>query len=230
MSKTLTSELATARGDEPRGAAEGSILPGFDALFEDAGIGGWNELPVGVGELEPREARFVFRLSVHGQKERAAVEAGYSPGGAGQTASELLRKPRVLRLYRAIIRKSGMNAVAAVSRLEERSRLFHEKLVEVAQELRELEYRLEVVGGRVERSEDSAKEIRDLETRRVRQVRLEAHYARLAADTDKLLLAHAGKLVVGVEVNGSVRHEHVRTVPNEVIEFLSAGRGEVANG
>lgn len=73
--------------------------------------------------LSPREQKFVAAYLVHGKQRQAAVEAGYAPSSASQSASRLMKQPRIKEKLTALakaqlspeygVTKSGILALTA---------------------------------------------------------------------------------------------------------------------
>jgi phage terminase small subunit len=166
----------------------------FSALTAQFAAAGISELPQGVAELTRREMRFVMGVLEHGQMERAAIEAGYSPDSAGSIASETLRKPKVFAFYRRCVDKVASQAELVMRRIYERSVIFHAKVMEAAQARADAEEWL-LASSRQEHGRHG-KDVKVFELKRDRAQRDEKHYAALARAEDALLLNALGKLKV----------------------------------
>lgn len=207
----------SAPADSPgQEAAEQPGLPGLEEMLRVET--GMDTLPAGAGELQGGELAFVIALLRHGQQRRAAIEAGYSETSAGQIASELLKKPRVRRVYMACLDKLAGVAAAAVRRIEERGRIFHEKALQAAQEREDIEDKLNelVLLGTTGKNAT-------YETRREELRRLEREYAGQAMKCDEALLRAAGKFGMDVKVSGKIEGGAVMVTP-EVLSVLTGLR------
>jgi hypothetical protein len=120
-----------AAGNATATAAAASAVGQLEFEFADLPLG---ELPEGVSDLAPKEVSFVCSLLRHGRKREAALAAGYSKGCAGQMASELMAKPRVRAFYQRCLERLGSDTRRAVSRLEERAQVAHQKFREAAED------------------------------------------------------------------------------------------------
>lgn len=169
-------------------------LPEIERSFAACGI---KELPEGVAELTRREMVFVMRMLEHGQCARAAVEAGYSEQSAGQIASETLRKPKVFAFYRRCTEKVANDAAQIVRTTYERYVIFHAKVMEAAQTVKDAE--TFIVSGFKNENGKNAKDRIEYEQKRDRAQRDEKLYASQARAEGTLLAALLGKLKIKIE-------------------------------
>jgi phage terminase small subunit len=209
----------------------------FETIVEELKISGIEELPEGVGDLSKRELRFLRNLVSHGQKAKAALEAGYGTtiNSAAVAASKLLRKGKILRVYQQCLGSLSKNAEEVVKRTCERSVFLHAKAMEAAQEVEELDGLL--LASRKDTYSDvgengpSVEQVTEWETRRTKMVREERHYVSLANQTDTLLASLLGKLNVNVSgaVNHNHQHDHTHKtilVPAAALDTLATMRRE----
>lgn len=79
------------------------------------------ELPKPADELTDKQKQFALRYVVHGNKSRAAVEAGYGTGQPGAQAYQLLQLPKVntyvAQLRESLNRESGLERVHLIDRI-----------------------------------------------------------------------------------------------------------------
>lgn len=203
------------------------------ALMEAAAFAQESEIPAGVGEMSPREIKFVTRLLSHGQQGRAYEEAGYKATGPGAyvNGSKLLRKTKVFRFYRQCLSHVSQNAGRLIERVWERSILFHEKAIKAAQEVADLDARIL----EAEQSESGfgakgpiQKSVRKYITARENMQREERHYAQLARQEDHLLGQLLGKIKdLNVQVDVSLEQvvmEGKTITPNVLDDFAKRYR------
>jgi len=207
-------------------------LAEIQAGFASIGVEQVDELPEGVSTLNPRELRLVLGVLRHGQMAKAAVEAGYSEGSAGQIASETLRKPKVFAFYRRCVEKLASNADRVIARTYERSVILHAKALEAMQTRADAEQWI-IASEKHETTKGSEstskKDVREYERIRDRAQRDEKHYVTLANQTDSLLASLLGK-IPGLHLSGDVNDTHggtVVAVPEAALDALAMARRDV---
>lgn len=204
--------VAPRSNSEP--AADNPAKAGQLLLFEAIGVA---ELPQGFGDITGREQRFVLALLRHGQMAKAAVEAGYSETSAGSIASETLRKPKVFAFYQRCLGALASNADKLTQRVAERSLVLHQKAMEAAQVVADLD---ELILVAEKQNTGKAGTTTEYETRREQAAKAEKHYTTLANQTDTLLASLLGKL--NLNVSGTVTHNHVIVNDKLAAELVAA--------
>lgn len=185
------------------------------AGFEEFGLSQEN-LPQGFSEVSAKELTFVLDLLKHGNMGKAALAADpkRTLESAQVWASKALRKASVFRLYSAALQTVSKDADKLVTRVYERSVLFHDKTKEASATVERLQRALD--DAETERQQQLAdglhesklhSKAREQAEADLRKAQLdETRYASLAHKQDMLLGSLLGKLNLNVNVNGTVMH------------------------
>ncbi|MEM6888749.1 MAG: hypothetical protein AAF636_11480 [Pseudomonadota bacterium] len=191
-------------------------------------------LPQGVADVSATELRFVLELLKTGNMGQSALVANPNRTleSAQVWASKTLRKTKVFRLYSAALQTVSKDADKMVSRVYERSVLFHDKMKEASRRIECLKAKLVEMQAEQEQQNSEGLHVSKLHVKAMSNVKLElataqsdeTRYATQAHKQDMLLGSLLGKLNLNLNVNHQGEITHYSAGNEFTDEFARARR------
>jgi hypothetical protein len=175
-------------------------LPGAGEMFAAAGL---DTLPLGAGELSPKQLRFCIEYLNGGHASEAAKLAGYSP----ESAEKVRKVPSVARFLNAAAKTVAQNGDQLVRRKWELSVSLHRELMDL----------------RAKKLEDKTE----------KELRREQALALMVTRNDTILGALLNRLGIKLTGEVSVNHTasgggDFLVIPPDALAGFAAARQEVA--